>query len=331
MTTLVAKRLLSSVVILFCLTAAMFVLQKISKIDPVHAILGVNASQHAINIERAKLGLDKPFFTQFWSYVGGLLHGNFGISYSTRRPVSTDIGSFLPATLELALFGLVVAIVLAVLLTVATTLHWFGSKVFRFLLLLGGSTPPFFIAIVGIVLFYKDLGILPATGETSYAVVPNGPTHLLVLDALLHGNVGLCANALQHLLLPGLAIAIGPAVSIGRVLRSSVLISSQQDFVRTARAKGMSELRILLKHVVRNASGPALSVVGLQMGRMFAGVLVVESIFAWPGLGEYMAQSLAVDDFPAIAGVTLVLGIGYILINTIVDIVQYLADPRIRV
>jgi peptide/nickel transport system permease protein len=328
---LIGKRIVAAFVILVSLTAVLFGLQRISKTDPVHTMLGPGASPQAIAAERHKLGLDKPIASQFWHYLTGVLHGDFGTSYRTRRPVSTDLGTFLPATLELAMFGLLLALVLAGLLAVATTLRWPGAGLFRFVLLLGGSTPAFFLAIGGIIVFYKYLGVLPATGRSSGGATVDGPTHLLTLDALLHGNVGLFFDALKHLLLPGLAVAIGPAVSIGRVLRSSLLTTMQQDYTRTARAKGLREIRVLAKHILRNSSGPALSMIGLQVGLMFAGVLVVESIFAWPGLGEYTAQSLPVDDFPAIAGVTLLLGVGYVLINTVVDIVQAIADPRINV
>ena len=151
------------------------------------------------------------------------------------------------------------------------------------------------------------------------------------MDAILHGRPGLFVDALRHLLLPAIAVATGPAISIGRVLRSSLITTMGQDYVRTARAKGLPEWAVLAKHVLRNSAGPALSMTGLQVGLLFAGVLVVESIFAWPGLGQYTAQSLPVDDFPAIAGVTLLLGTGYVLINTVVDILQSLADPRIDV
>jgi peptide/nickel transport system permease protein len=137
-------------------------------------------------------------------------------------------------------------------------------------------------------------------------------------------------DALKHLLLPALAIALGPAVSIGRVLRSSLLADQQSDYARTARAKGLTELAVLRKHVLRNALGAALSMTGLQVGLMFAGVLVVEQVFGWPGIGQYVAQSIPVADFPAIAGVTLMLGVAYIVINTTVDILQAAADPRIN-
>jgi len=328
--TLIAKRLVAAVVILVVLAAALFGLQHISKSDPVHTMLGPGASPATVAAERQRLGLDRPVATQFWHYLTGLVHGDLGTSYRTRSPVATDLRTFLPATLELAMFGMLLAIVLAVLLAVATTLRWPGASVIRYLLLLGGSTPAFFVAIGGIIVFYKYLGVLPATGRADGAV-PSGPTHLLLLDAVLHGQPGLFVDALRHLLLPSLAVATGPAISIGRVLRSSLITTLGQDYVRTARAKGLSELKVLARHVLRNSVGPALSMTGLQVGLLFAGVLVVESIFAWPGLGQYTAQSLPVDDFPAIAGVTLLLGAGYVLINALVDILQALADPRIDV
>jgi len=328
--TLIAKRLVAAVVILVVLAAALFGLQHISKSDPVHTMLGPGASPATVAAERQRLGLDRPVATQFWHYLTGLVHGDLGTSYRTRSPVATDLRTFLPATLELAMFGMLLAIVLAVLLAVATTLRWPGASVIRYLLLLGGSTPAFFVAIGGIIVFYKYLGVLPATGRADGAV-PSGPTHLLLLDAVLHGQPGLFVDALRHLLLPSLAVATGPAISIGRVLRSSLITTLGQDYVRTARAKGLSELKVLARHVLRNSVGPALSMTGLQVGLLFGGVLVVESIFAWPGLGQYTAQSLPVDDFPAIAGVTLLLGAGYVLINTLVDILQALADPRIDV
>jgi len=181
------------------------------------------------------------------------------------------------------------------------------------------------------VIFYEKLGWLPATGRTSYADAPSGPTGFLTIDGLLHGQPGVTWDALLHLAMPATAIALGPAVAIGRVLRSSLVSDLRSDYARTARAKGLSELRILRKHVLRNAIGAALSMTGLQVGLMFAGVLVIEQVFSWPGIGQYVAQSIPVADFPAIAGVTLLLGVGYVAINTTVDVLQALADPRIKV
>jgi peptide/nickel transport system permease protein len=331
MTSLVAKRLAAMVAVLLALAVAMFALQKISPLDPVHAMLGPSASPQAVAAQRHQLGLDRPVPAQFLDYLGGIFHGDLGSSYRTRRPVGSDLATFVPATAELAFYALLLALLLATAFAVATTLRWPGARLFRLLLLGGASAPAFLLAIAGVLVFYRQLGWLPATGRTGVTDAPGGPTGLLTVDGLLHGRIDVTLDAFRHLLLPSLAVAIGPAVSIGRVLRSSLADSGRARYVTTARAKGLSESRVLTRHVLRNSVGPALSMTGLQVGLMFAGVLVVEQVFAWPGIGQYTAQSIPVADFPAIAGVTLVLGAGYVVINTIVDTLQAIADPRINV
>lgn len=329
MTELIVKRLAAAGIILLALTAVMFGLARLAPLDPVHAMLGPSASPAAILAERHQLGLDRPLISQFGSYLSGMLHGDLGMSYRTRRPVSTDLGAFIPATAELSLYGLAFALVLAAALALGSTLRWRGSAAFRLLLMAGASTPAFLLAIAGILLFYSKLGWLPAAGRTGVVNPPSGPTGLLTVDGVLAGRPGVSLDALRHLLLPALAIAVVPAVSIGRVLRSSLLDGMRSDYVRTARSKGISERAVVLRHVLRNCLGAALSMAGLQVGLMFSGVLVIEEVFAWPGIGQYMAQSIPAGDFPAISGVTLVLGAGYVAVNTIVDILQAVADPRI--
>jgi peptide/nickel transport system permease protein len=327
---LIAQRLAAAVAIILLLSAGMFFLQTISPLDPVHAMLGSSASHAAVVAQRHRLGLDLPLPNQYLRYVSGLVHGDLGTSYRTRRPVGVDLRSFVPATAELSLFALVVALVLAGVLAVATTLRWPGAGLFRVLLFAGASTPTFLLAIAGILIFYQHLGWLPATGRSIYTDAPGSPTGFVTIDGLLAGRADVTLDGLRHLLLPGLAIAVGPAVSIGRVLRSSLAGGMRSDYARTARAKGLSELRVLLGHVLRNCVGAALSMTGLQVGLVFAGVVVIEEVFGWPGIGQYAAQSIPVADFPAIAGVTLLLGVGYVAINTIVDILQAVADPRIN-
>lgn len=325
---LIAKRLASMVVIVLVLAAVVFALQQVSPLDPVHAMLGPGASAAAVAQQRHKLGLDEPFTVQFLHYVGGLLHGDLGTSYRTRRPILEDLSTFVPATAELAIFAIALALVLAVALAVSSSLRWPGAVVIRLGLMAGASAPAFLLAIAAILVFYQQLGWLPASGRTD---APGGGSGFLVATALLSGHPDQAWDAIRHLVLPGLAIAVGPAVSIGRVLRSSLLGEESSDYARTARAKGLSEPLVLRKHVLRNAIGPALSMTGLQIGLMFSGVLVVEQIFGWPGVGQYTAQSIPVADFPAIAGVTLLLGVGYVVLNTVVDILQAVADPRITV
>jgi peptide/nickel transport system permease protein len=326
---LIGKRIGAMVAVLIFLAAVVFTLQHLTPTDPVHSFLGANATKVAIKAESHKLGYDRPLYLQYLHYVGGIAHGNFQMSLRTRRPVATDLRHYLPATLELALFGLILAAVLGLVLGVVTAGRFRGAGIFRFITVAGASTPPFLLALFGILLFYHRLNWLPATGRTSLANPPSGPTGLLTIDTLVHGNFHGFTDAIGHLILPGLCVAILPAVSIGRVLRSSLVSSMRSDYVRTARSKGLREMAILYHHAIRNSVGPALSMGGLQVGLMFAGVVVIEQIFAWPGIGLYTVQSIPRSDFPAVAGVTMVLGAGYVIVNTIVDILQAVADPRI--
>ncbi|WP_199256020.1 ABC transporter permease [Mycolicibacterium mengxianglii] len=331
MKTFVASRVAATFVILIALTAVMFVLQHISPLDPVKAQMGAQASAQAVAARREALGLNEPLLTQFWHYLTGAVQGDLGTSYRTRHPVASDLGDFLPATLELALFGMALAVALAVLLAFSTALKWRGSSVLRAVLFTGASAPMFLLGILGLIVFYQQLGWVPANGRIGVANPPTGPTGLLTVDGLIRGRFDVVADALDHLILPALVIAVGPAVAIGRVLRSSLLSDMDSDYARTARAKGLSEVAITARHVLRNSVGAALSMTGLQIGLMFSGVLVVEQVFGWPGIGQYIAQSIPVADFPAIAGVTLMLGALYVLINTAVDLLQAAADPRIAI
>ncbi len=326
---LIAKRLVAMVGVLLFLVAVVFTLQRLTPEDPVHAYLGGNASQAAIKVERHKLGYDRPLVVQYVRYVDDLIHGNLQMSLRTRRPVSTDLADYLPATLELATYGLLLAAVLGGILGLVTASSFRGSGVFRLIMLIGASTPPFLLALFGIIVFYHHLHWLPATGRTSLANPPTGPTGFLTIDTLVHGDWHGFTDAIGHLVLPSLCIAILPAVSIGRVFRSSLVSTLRTDYIRTARSKGLREIVVLWRHAIRNSVGAALSMGGLQVGLMFAGVVVIESIFAWPGIGLYTVESIPVADFPAIAGVTLVLGVGYVLVNTAVDVLQAVADPRI--
>lgn len=329
MARLLLRRLGAMVLVLLFLVVVVFTLERISPTDPVHSFLGANASKAAIAAERHKLGYDRPIVVQYVSYVGDLLRGNLQMSLRTRRPVATDLGAYLPATAELALFSLALAAVVGGILGVTTAARFKGAGLFRFLTLSGASAPQFLLAELGILLFYRRLHWLPATGRSSLANAPRGPTRFLTIDTLLHGNIHGFTDAIGHLILPGLCVAMIPAVSIGRVLRSSLVSTMRTDYVRTARSKGLREVVVLWRHALRNSIGPALSMGGLQVGLMFAGVVVVEEIFGWPGIGLYIYQAIPRSDFPAIAGITLVLGAGYVLVNTAVDILQAVADPRI--
>ncbi|MBA8792985.1 peptide/nickel transport system permease protein [Friedmanniella endophytica] len=321
------RRLGAAVLLLFVLSLVVFTLSTIAPGDPARAYVGANASNAAVAEARARLGLDDPFLVRYARFVGHALTGDLGRSLRTRHPVTADLAAFLPATVELVLTAFVLALVLGALFAVSGALRWPGGAVGRGVLLLLATAPPFLLAIVGVVVFFGSLGWLPAGGVGDFE--DPGPFGMQALDSLLHGQADAWADAIWHLALPSVVLAVAPAVAVGRVLRASLDTVLGMDHVRTARSKGLTERRVLVGHVVRNAIGPALSMAGLQLGFMFAGVVVVEQVFSWPGIGNYLAASIPVADFPAIAGVTLVLGAVYVITNTVVDLLQALADPRV--
>jgi peptide/nickel transport system permease protein len=321
----VLKRSAAAVVVLLVLSIAVFALQEISPGDPVRAYLGANASPAAVAAERAALHLNDPPATRYLRYLDGVTHGDLGISYRTHQKVTTDLGSYLPATVELVVVAFLFALALGGVFAASGALRWPGGSGLRGLLLLGATAPPFLLALGGIILFYAHLGWLPASGRGIDG------TGFLLVRTLFTGRWTEFGAGFQHVLLPALVLAIAPAVSIGRILRSSLETTLSADHVRTARSKGLTESAVLARHVVRNSIGPGLSMAGLQLGFMFAGVVVVEQIFSWPGIGNYLAESIPASDYPAIAGVTLALGALYVATNAVVDLFQALADPRVTI
>lgn len=324
----IARRGSSTVVVLLVLVAVVFVLQQVSPVDPARAFVGDRASAEVVERARHDLGLDRPLPVQYVDYVGKAATGDFGQSAVTRRPVSSDIAVFLPATAELVICGFVLAVLLGLLLGVATALRWPGSGALRLLLIGGSSVPIFLAALLGILLFFKEFGILPARGRSSYSDAPTGPTGFLLIDSLLTGRPRVFMDAVEHLILPVVCLSMVPAIAIGRALRSSLQHTLRSDFVRTARAKGMTELRILVKHALRNSVNSTLSIAGMQVAAMFGADILLELIFAWPGIGLYTAQAIKVSDYTSIAGITVTLGAIYVLTNFLVDVGQALADPR---
>ena len=327
---LILRRLAAMLAVLLVLTAVIFMLRQLTPANPARVALGPRASIGAVEEYSRELGLNEPLVVQYFTYLNDVAHGDFQVSVRTRRAVSEDLAAFVPATLELALYGIMFAASGGLLLGVLSAARWRGSGVIRNVMMLGASVPVFLLAFAFILVLSRNFGWLPGTGRSSLADMPSGPTRLLTVDAILHGRADAFWNALRHLMLPSATIGLASAVAIGRVLRSSLRASLDSDYVRTARAKGLAERLVLRRHALRNASGPAMTMAGLQLGLMFAGVVIVEQIFAWPGIGWYTAQSIPTNDFAAIAAVTLILGSLYVAVNTAVDIAQMLADPRTR-
>jgi peptide/nickel transport system permease protein len=322
-------RLASLVGILLGLSVVVFLLQAVVPADPVRAMVGASATPEIVEAKRQELGLDRPLPAQYAQFLSRAVRGDLQMSLHTRRPVRTDIAAFLPATLELAATALALAVVLGGALGLLTARG--GGASLRVGLVASASVPAFLLALLLLIVFYAQLRWFPGSGRISAELdAPTGPTGLLTVDGLLAGRLDVVRDALAHLALPALCLALGPAVALGRTLRSSLQTVLSADHIRTARAKGLTERGVLLRHGVRPALNAPLTMTGLQVGMLLAGVVVIESLFAWPGLGLYTARAITSVDFPAIVGVTLVMGAAYVIINALVDLAQLAADPRLR-
>jgi peptide/nickel transport system permease protein len=322
-------RLGSLVVVLFSLSVLIFVISRFGGGDPVHAFVGTNASPSAVEAARVRLGLDRPVLVQYGDYLTRLLHGDFGLSLSTRRPVSAELAARVPATLELAVATVVLSIVIGLVLARAYAQPGRTGGVLRFVLFSAASAPAFLIATAGLLIFFGQFGWLPVSGRTSYGA-SSGLTGMYVLDGLLTGNLAYAFDALKHLVLPATAASLGPGVALARVLADGLSISMHSGYARTARSLGETEAHLLRRHGLRNAAGPALSLLGVQIGMMLSSLVVVEDIFSWNGLGQYLVTAINAADTNSVATISLLLGAVYVVVNTLVDLGLALLDPRVR-
>lgn len=327
----IALRLLALVAIVWVLVTIVFFIRTVIPINPARTLAGPGATPQLVALERQRLGLDKPILTQYVDYLGNAVRGNLGMSIHTRDPVADDLGRAVPASIELMLAALVVVFGLGLAMGLLGAASVRGATALRLVMVSGASVPSFLFGLLALVFLYSKLHLFPDGGRLSPGIAPtSGPTGLFVVDGLLSLRFGLVVNALWHLALPALVLGIGPALVLGRILQSSLRTVMTQDYIRTARAKALPERRVLLRHALRNALNAPLSLTGLEIGAMLAGIAVVEDVFSWPGIGQYTVQSITSSDFPAIAGVTLVIGVAYVMVNAAVDVAQLVADPRLR-
>lgn len=329
MLTVLPRRLLGAIPVLLVLVVAVFTLQQVAPVDPVAALVGAKASPEVYAAARHQLGYDQPLPMQFLHYLTNAVQGDLGQSSLTRTPVISDIANFLPVTLELLFVAMILTVLIGFFLGLATAQGWRGSGVLRVVMISGASVPVFLACLLGMMVFYRYLNILPVTGTTAYYDAPTGPTHFLLIDSILAGRPEIFFDDLYHLILPAFCLAVTPAVAVGRVLRSSLETTMHGDHIRTVRAKGLGEKRILFMHTARNSLGPVLALMGLQIAVMIGNCILVELIFARPGIGLYIARAIDKADFNAIAGVTLVVGVLYVVTNIVVDALQSVADPRV--
>jgi peptide/nickel transport system permease protein len=295
-------------------------------------VLGEHATDLAIAQWREANGLNDPIWLQFINYLGGALHGDLGQSYYTHNSVTSEIAARFPATAELAICAIIVAAIVGVLLGVVAAVrkNKVADHVSMFVALIGVSMPIFWSGILLIILFAGILHILPSNGRVSPLLQPTGGTGFFILDTLVKGDFQAFGDVLLHLILPTLALSLYSMAIITRMTRSSMLDTLSEDYVRTARAKGLAKRKVNIKHALRNAMLPVTTVIGLQFGSLLGGAILTETVFSWPGIGKFTVDCVLKSDFPVIQGVVLLIAVIFVFMNLIVDIVYAYLDPRIK-
>ncbi len=330
------RRLGTSVLLLIGVTIVTFLLTNLVPGDPVSAALGEGAAQNPATREAfiKEHGLDQPLFMQYFIYMANLLQGDLGTSLVTGRPVTIDLATAVPATVEIAMCAIIVSLAVSIVLgTLAAYRRGLVTdQVVRVVTLVGLSIPTFWLALVSYYFFFLQLGVAPGSGRISPAITPPPRiTGFYTVDYLLDGDSVGFFDAASHLALPVMVLSLVTIGLLTRFVRTSVLEVLDSDYVRAARAKGLPGGRVVLGYVLRGAALPILTVVGVAFGALLSGTVLVESVFAWPGLGTYAYNAAANLDLAGIMGVGLVVGVIYLLINLVVDLLYGVLDPRVRI
>lgn len=330
--TIVRKRLPGVVMVVIGVSLITFIISHLIPGDPARLIAGDRATDEIVAAIRTKLGLDLPLYQQYWNYLVGLVHGDLGTSIRTSRPVLEDIAAFFPATLELALVALILATVVGIPLGVLSAVYRNKpiDQLVRTISVTGISTPAFWLGLGLIVLFYGRLGWLPGGGRLEQGMAPpTDITGLFLIDSLLTWNIPVFLNALKHLVLPAFTLGFVHLGVVARQIRSAMLEQLGEDYVRTARAFGLSRWAVVFRQALPNALIPSVTVLGLALGDLLYGAVLTETVFGWPGMGAYVVDSIQALDFPAVMGFAVVVSFAYVLVNLLVDLVYRWLDPRI--
>lgn len=325
-----------SVLLVFGVTLTTFILTALVPTDPVAAVVGERAlgDPEKVAAARERLGLDKPLPVQYGIYLSNLLRGDLGVSNTTQQPISTEIGRALPASLELGFGAILIAVGIGLGLGLLAALNRDRvlDQVIRAFSLIGVSAPTFWIATVFYFLFFYKLQWAPGSGRLDPGLVPPPRvTGMYTVDALLAGDTWLFGNALSHLILPSVVLALFTIGLLTRFARSSVLEVLDLDYVRAARAKGLPGHQVIFRYVLRAALVPIITVVGLAFGSLLSGAVLTETVFGWGGIGQYAYDGATKLNLPVIMAVGLVIGIIYIGVNLVVDVLYGFIDPRVRV
>jgi peptide/nickel transport system permease protein len=329
---IIVRRLLFLVLVLFGLSIITFALSHIVPADPARLVAGPRASQAAVEKVRERYGLNDPLTTQYVRYMKGIVRLDFGDSTSSRRPVSKDIKQYLPATIELSVVAFILSVLVGLPLGILSAVR--PNSVFdligRLVSITGLAMPSFWLALMLQFLFFAKLGWLPDGQRLPIGVdPPKTITTMYTIDSLLRGDFGLFWTVVKHLLMPSVVLAYGSLAVVTRMVRGGMLEVLNQDYIRTARAKGLREKTVVIRHGLKNALLPTITVLGLQVGLLLSGAVLVEIVFSWPGIGRYAVQGVQQFDYNAIMGTTLIIAFIYVLMNLVVDVLYDVVDPRI--
>jgi peptide/nickel transport system permease protein len=331
----IIRRLILLLVVLFGVSLFTFIISHSVPGDPLVAHLGQQAMSDPVIVQAymEKWGLDKPLPEQFFDYMRNMLQGDMGVSIASKRPVVEDLGRYFPATFELATMATILAVAIGLILgvTSARKYNQLSDHIGRAISIVGISMPAFWLSLLLLNLFYLKIGIFPGSGRLSLNYSSSDiQTGFLIFDSIVKGDWRMLFDALHHMILPAIVLAASTMGIITRTVRSSMLDVMGQDYLRTARAKGLPENVVINKHGLRNALIPTVTMFGLSYSSLLGGTVVVETIFSYPGLGWYAYNSAVSLDFPAIMGVTVVVAFITAVMNLLVDITYGLIDPRIR-
>ena len=330
----ITQRFMWMVVSLIGISLITFVVSHMVPADPIRAVAGMEAKGEQVEVLRRRYGLDRPLPEQYYRWLVNLAHGDLGLSIRTGQPVTEDIRRYAPATAELAVAAMFLVIIVGLPFGVISALNKdrILDHISRMIALSGVSMPIFWVALLLQMLFFARLGVLPADGRIDIMINPPPQvTGLYTVDSLLAGDMVAFKSAVRHLILPALNLAFGSLAVLTRMARSSMLDVLGEDYVRTARAKGLRERRVIFVHALRNALIPTTTTMALQMGALMGGVFLVELMFSWPGLGFYAMRSITLIDFPSIMGVAILMTTVYAFFNLIADLLYGFLDPRMSI
>ncbi|MCC7372003.1 MAG: ABC transporter permease [Chloroflexi bacterium] len=333
MTRYMARRLILLLPVLVGISVLTFSIMQIIPGDPVMIMLqGQTHSPEEVARIRAQWGLDRPPVIQYLNYARQLAVGDFGRSFMLQRSVLPVLAQYVPATIELAVVSVLIALIVAIPLGVLSAIrqHSWIDRLAALVAILGISMPGFWLGLLLIIVFAVTLGVLPVSGRLEYAAGLEEVTGFYLLDSVLTGNLTAFVDALAHLIMPATVLGSSMAAHTTRLVRSSVLEVARQDYVTYARSKGLGERVVVVRHMLRNALIPTITIVGMQAGTILGGAIVIETIFAWPGLGRLTVQAIGARDYFLLQGIVLVFAVTRVGINLLTDVLYAAIDPRIR-